>query len=81
MRRVKTIAVSEETYKMLLDFKRHTGSATFEEAIAVAIKLARRALAMEVLEYARNKKLTEDEKRLLAELRTRLREEGVWLRR
>jgi len=46
-----------------------------------AVELAKRALAAEALEHVKSKKLTEEEKRVLAELRAKLREEGVWLRR
>ena len=80
-RRVKTIAVSEDTYRMLATFKQRTGSATFEEAVRKAVELAKRALAAEALEHVRSKRLTEEEKQMLAELRARLREEGAWLRR
>ena len=79
-RRVRTIAVSEDTYRMLAAFKQRTGSATFEEAVRKAVELAKRALAAEALEHVRSKRLTE-EKQVLAELRARLREEGAWLRR
>ena len=79
-RRVKTIAVSEDTYRMPAAFKQRTGSATFEEAVRKAVELAKRALAAEALEHVRSKRLTE-EKQVLAELRARLREEGAWLRR
>jgi predicted CopG family antitoxin len=78
-RRVRTIAVSEDTYRMLAAFKQRTGSATFEEAVRKAVELAKRALAAEALEHVRSKRLTEEEKQMLAELRAKLREEGAWL--
>lgn len=80
-RRVKTIAVSEETYRALADFKQRTGSATFEEAVRRAVELANQALAAEVLEHVKGKRFTEEERRVLGALRAKLREEGVWLRR
>jgi hypothetical protein len=47
----------------------------------MAVELANRALAVDVLEYVKNKDLSEEEKRVLAEVRGRLREESAWLRR
>jgi predicted CopG family antitoxin len=78
-RRVRTIAVSEDTYRMLATFKQRTGSATFEEAVRKAVELAKQALAAEALEHVKSKRLTEEEKQTLRELRAKLREEGVWL--
>ena len=80
-RRVKRVTLSEETYRALADFKRRTGCATFEEAVRKVVELAKRALAAEVLEHVRSKRFAEEERRELTELRSRLREEGVWLRR
>ncbi|MCC6005078.1 MAG: hypothetical protein LM590_12150 [Thermofilum sp.] len=80
-RRVRTVAVSEETYVLLSEFKQRAKCSTFEDAIRKAIELANRALVVGVLEYVKNKDLSGEEKRVLAEVRGRLREEGVWLRR
>jgi len=80
-RKVRTIAVSEDTYRMLAAFKQRTGSATFEEAVRRAVELAKRALAAEALEHVRSKRLTEEEKRVLTELRARLGGGGGGLRR
>ncbi|AGT35151.1 hypothetical protein N186_03960 [Thermofilum adornatum] len=80
-RKVRTVAVSEETYVLLSEFKQRTNCSTFEDAIRMAVELANRAMAMEVLEYVKNKDLSEEEKRVLAEVRGRLREESAWLRR
>jgi len=80
-RKVRTVAVSEETYVLLSEFKQRAKCPTFEDAIRMAVELANRALAVEVLEYVKNKDLSEEEKRVLAEVRGRLREKGAWLRR
>ena len=80
-RKVRTVAVSEETYVLLSEFKQRAKCSTFEDAIRMAVELANRALAVEVLEYVKNKDLSEKEKRVLAEVRGRLREESAWLRR
>jgi len=78
---MKTIAVSEETYAAILEFKERSGSRTMDEALRRLVDLSRRALADEVLAYVERRRLTEEERRLLESLRARLREEGVWLRR
>jgi len=80
-RRVKTIAVSEETYAAVLEFKERTGCRTMDEAVRRMLELSRLALAAEVLEHVRRRRLAERERELLRELRRKLREEGVWLRR
>ena len=80
-RKIRTVAVSEETYVLLSEFKQRAKCSTFEDAIRMAVELANRALAMEVPEYVKNKDLSEEEKRVLAEVRGRLREESLWLRR
>ena len=80
-RKVRTVAVSEETYVLLSEFKQRAKCSTFEDAIRKAVELANRALAVEVLEYLKNRDLSEEEKRVLAEVRGRLREESAWLRR
>jgi len=66
---------------LLSEFKQRAKCSTFEDAIRMAVELANRAMAMEVLEYVKNKDLSEEEKRVLAEVRGRLREESAWLRR
>ncbi len=75
------MAVSEETYVLLSEFNQRAECPTFEDAIRMAVELANRALAVDVLEYVKNKDLSEEEKRVLAEVRGRLREESAWLRR
>lgn len=80
-RKLKTIAVSEETYAAVLEFKERTGCRTMDEAVRRMLELSRLALAAEVLEHVRRRRLTEEDRELLRELRRRLREEGVWLRR
>jgi hypothetical protein len=66
---------------LLSEFKQRAKCSTFEDAIRMAVELANRVMAMEVLEYVKNKDLSEEEKRVLAEVRGRLREESAWLRR
>jgi len=80
-RKVKTIAVSYETYRALLEFKEASRAKTLDEAIRKLLELSRKAMAREVLEYIRARKLSEEEMKILDELRRKLREEGVWLRR
>lgn len=77
----KTIALSEETYILLLDFKERTKSRTMDEAVRKLVELSRYAMIFEVLEYINRKKLREEEVRFLEQLRKKLREEGVWLRK
>jgi len=43
------------------------------------VELAKQALAAEALEHVKSKRLTEEGKQTLRELRAKLREEGVWL--
>jgi len=80
-RKTKTIAISEETYMVLLEFKERTNSDTMDETIRKLIELSRQALALKVLEYLREKKLSEKELKELKALRKKLREEALWLRR
>ncbi len=80
-RKMKTIAVSEETYMAILDFKKRTNSRTIDETIRKLIELSKQALVIKVLEYISQKKLTDEERKTLELIRAKLREEGVWLRR
>ena len=80
-RKVKTIAVSYETYRALLEFKETSRAKTLDEAIRKLLELSRKAMAREVLEYIRARRLSEEEMKILDGLRRKLREEGVWLRR
>ncbi len=78
---MRTIAVREETYAGLLDFKERMGCRTMEEAVRSPLELSRMALAVEVLKYVEERGLSEEEREELRCLRMRLREKGVWLRR
>ncbi|RLE97491.1 MAG: hypothetical protein DRJ63_09065 [Thermoprotei archaeon] len=80
-RKMKTIAISEETYMAILDFKKRTNSRTIDETIRKLIELSKQALVIEVLEHISQRKLTDEERRTLESIRAKLREEGVWLRR
>jgi len=55
---LKTIAVSEETYALLVEFKKRTNSNTTDEAIRKLIELSRLALVLEVLKYIKEKKIS-----------------------
>jgi len=77
----KTIAVAEETYRVLAELKQRMGCRTMDETIRRLVDLSRTALALEALEYVRSKRLSREESELLARLRGELRERGVWLRR
>ncbi|OYT28872.1 MAG: hypothetical protein B6U95_03245 [Thermofilum sp. ex4484_82] len=77
----KTIAVSYETYLALLDFKKSTKAKTLDETIRNLIKLSRLALAREVLDYIKSRKLSEEEEEVLKELRGKMRREKEWQRR
>lgn len=77
----KTIAVGEETYRLLTQLKRRMGCRTMDETIRRLVELSKLALALEVLDYVRGKRLSRGELELLAELRGKLREEAAWLRR
>jgi len=80
-RRVKTLAVSEETYAAVAEFKRKHGYRTMDEALRALLSLSRLALALEAVEYVKGKKLSPEELRLLREERERIRGEASWLRR
>lgn len=77
----KTIAVTEETYSVLVELKKKMGCKTMDEAIRKLTELSRKALVLEILEHVRNKQLSAEEIEVLAQLRKKLREEGTWLRR
>ena len=75
------MTLSEDTYAALVEFKERVGCRTMDEAVRRLIELSRLALAFEVLEYVRGRRLGEGERELLRRLREGLRGEGVWLRR
>ncbi|MEM4688787.1 MAG: hypothetical protein QXH65_06625 [Thermofilaceae archaeon] len=77
----KTVAVTEETYRILVELKQKMGCRTMDETVRRLAELSKKALAVEALEHVRSKRLSREEVEALAKLRERLREEGVWLRR
>ncbi|MEM0226419.1 MAG: hypothetical protein QXF46_06040 [Thermofilaceae archaeon] len=77
----KTVAVTEETYRILVELKQKMGCRTMDETVRRLAELSKKALAVEALEHVRSKQLSREEVEALAKLRERLREEGVWLRR
>ncbi len=80
-RKVKTVALSEDTYAALAEFKERVGCRTMDEAVRKMLELSRLALALEVLEHVKGRTLEKSERDLLKKLRERLRGEGAWLRR
>lgn len=77
----RTVAVTEETYKILVELKRRMGCRTMDETVRKLAELSKKALVFEALEHVRSKRLSGEEAEALARLREKLREEGVWLRR
>ena len=73
--------MNNETYLVLLDFKKSTKAKTLDETIRNLIKLSRLALAREVLDYIKSRKLSEEEEEVLKELRGKMRREKEWQRR